>query len=1056
MLDAEIEAVFSELCRLDDGAINWMEFVARVWPEYREAEVAPVAVKVPDLYRALHWLLIAIGSTVDPGTSLQSACGVVDVDGVGTVPYPVLAAVLADTFHVDVTPDIAAVIQSQFRLPGRPPSDDRINYLQLADAVNGVAHGQPVASDDPVADAAVAQLVDDRAASLFELCARLAHIHGDGRSGVAAAFASMDDNDSGLLSREEIELCLVRLGFAYTPTAVLDALYSSLDLNSDGLVSLDELQQFVTRMAVKYVGTTGSQSMQSGSALLSPLASTPSRQQQPQHALRSPASSTAASTGRQTPSSGRPPRVGTVSSAALRTPSHKAGGGGATNGRSFTFGSPVLPWTHGQGQRSTVCLGTGLIGSVARSELGEEGAVCDHADSSGGATIVVSTPRSGHGTLTVDTGVAFPKLHLQMPPALSNSSSPVGSAFLNSGPSFAPVTVPSPIKASPLHNQPTVFSKTELAVALAKTGSSLSGAELDTLYSHWVADSARQLLSPLVSPPGVGGRQSAHPRVREVVSELAHVQELSGTVLTPHEVDVVVGSQALEAHAVIDYATFVNQVADVTLGISGKAYGGALSVHDVNKAVLKVAMNLCADDTRSIPFVEKVFRTVDKSASGTITLDQFHAVLSKLGLSPQDEETELFSRWYDVNCDGNVTYPEFLSQLVEYMLGVKAGGTGAAEVVSLVKAGTTSSLLKRPLDLVSRVSSLVKSKGLSSATLRRRFRAAAAGVVATASVSPKAARTPAVVIPSPPRSPTRVGGGGSMLKLPSPHAKSPSSTASRTPTSKFAKMRALPLAGDAFSIVRSPAKEKSPLSSPVRGKPAAPPVPDNDDFRDPVPRIEGKGGPLVVEPVQFIAALQEVGVTLDQGEAELLLTMQSKRPLEGGDTAVPTMGVDVDSFLTRLEDAAAVQRYKQWTAVLKERAGRVASRPSQFTRVLADVREKFKRKFATRRGVDDVLSGLQLKHPSQLPLHVECELGPEEKFPCSSGAFLCPRDVGRAFAALGIAVTGHDVDALMSGFDPTGSGVVLCGALFDALCVVFPSGGVSRLGILSPSTLRLV
>jgi hypothetical protein len=257
--DADVNEIFSDLCRMADGAISWQEFLGRVFPQefpwYAGLQPDSRRVQVSELYTTLLVICRAIGGSAAPGTLLQSMCGTLDVGGTGCLPLPEFISGFHETFHVSLSEPVCGVIASQFRLPGRPLSDDRINYLQLVDAVNGAATGRSLLSGEETSD--VKQLLHDRSSSLFELCARLSHLHGDGPAGIAAAFAALDDNHSGFISKPELESCLIRMGFAFTPPTVLDGLFSSLDLNGDGLVSLSELQEFVARTAAQYVSRAG-------------------------------------------------------------------------------------------------------------------------------------------------------------------------------------------------------------------------------------------------------------------------------------------------------------------------------------------------------------------------------------------------------------------------------------------------------------------------------------------------------------------------------------------------------------------------------------------------------------------------------------------------------------------------------------------------------------------------------------------------------------------------------------------------------------------------------
>lgn len=87
---------------------------------------------------------------------------------------------------------------------------------------------------------------------------------------------------------------------------------------------------------------------------------------------------------------------------------------------------------------------------------------------------------------------------------------------------------------------------------------------------------------------------------------------------------------------------------------------------------MKVAQSLCADDTRTVNYVEKVFRAVDKGAEGTrilsvkvrssivvcarrvrlspaglITLEEFQEALARLGVNPQVRNVLISFPWHN-------------------------------------------------------------------------------------------------------------------------------------------------------------------------------------------------------------------------------------------------------------------------------------------------------------------------------------------------------------------------------------------------------------------------
>lgn len=136
------------------------------------------------------------------------------------------------------------------------------------------------------------------------------------------------------------------------------------------------------------------------------------------------------------------------------------------------------------------------------------------------------------------------------------------------------------------------------------------------------------------------------------------------------------------------------------------------TVAQVNKCVLKVARGICSDDTRSVNFVEKVFRAVDKDAVGSITVREFQDALARLGVRAHENESNILSTWFDFHSNGRISYPEFLSLLIEFMINCKQANTGA------VVPALASSLRQTPgSSIMDRITSCMKRAGVSVAAL---------------------------------------------------------------------------------------------------------------------------------------------------------------------------------------------------------------------------------------------------------------------------------------------------------------------------------------------------
>ncbi len=102
-----------------------------------------------------------------------------------------LLTALSDAFARTLPEHAVPPILSTYRVIGFGAA---LNYVALAAAVRATAKGEVLHAPD----SATKRAVDDRTMSLFQMCARIVHNKGgDGAAGIAAAFAAIDDNQSG-------------------------------------------------------------------------------------------------------------------------------------------------------------------------------------------------------------------------------------------------------------------------------------------------------------------------------------------------------------------------------------------------------------------------------------------------------------------------------------------------------------------------------------------------------------------------------------------------------------------------------------------------------------------------------------------------------------------------------------------------------------------------------------------------------------------------------------------------------------------------------------------
>lgn len=182
---------------------------------------------------------------------------------------------------------------------------------------------------------------------------------------------------------------------------------------------------------------------------------------------------------------------------------------------------------------------------------------------------------------------------------------------------------------------------------------------------------------------------------------------------------------------------------------------------------------------------------------------------------------------------------------------------------------------------------------------------------------------------------------------------------------------------------------------------------------------------------------------------QLLLTMLPRAPLPKSGSGSSEMGINVDAFIDRVSDSDALRRYKTWAATLAARTPPVVS-PAELGAVISALRLRLKTRFHTRRAVESVLRSVRVKGGSHRSGSSRVSVTPSV---CTADALLSRKDLTRAFGALQISITGTELNTLMAAYDPTGSGFIVCGALFDTLCVVFPHAPVSS--ALMPSTLTV-
>lgn len=458
--------------------------------------------------------------------------------------------------------------------------------------------------------------------------------------------------------------------------------------------------------------------------------------------------------------------------------------------------------------------------------------------------------------------------------------------------------------------------------------------------------------------------------------------------------------------------------------------------------MLKVARNLCVDDTRNVTYVEKVFRVVDKSGCGTISVSEFQDALERLGVASHDEEAHIFSKWYDVNSDGRISYPEFVVKLVEFMMGCRAAASDV-DVPQYV-----SNLPKSPgMGVLDRIAGAVMTMKGSRKRLRSCLsRASMPGYVPPSKDAVRSAVFPDVNITKPVIDIPRPSSQSQLLLSPVRNSKliapftspvslhnsflsksrqfvSPTATSTSdkrslpSPGSGFvAKLRAATFSGDALSILPGAAASSERTSS----------------VESPSVNLEL---PSVLSPALFIGALAEAGVALDPAESELLLTMLPRKVSPKGGA----VGVDVSDFMDRLTASDTVRRFRIWMKKLKDKAAPLMH-SSDVAFVLHDVKRRLREKHQTRRSIDVALAKVMV-----------CDGLDSLMQPCTPATFLSDEWLACVFSALGVPLSPKEVSVLIDVFDPTGGGSVVCGAVFDALAVVFPHAPV----MLSPSTVRM-
>jgi hypothetical protein len=123
------------------------------------------------------------------------------------------------------------------------------------------------------------------------------------------------------------------------------------------------------------------------------------------------------------------------------------------------------------------------------------------------------------------------------------------------------------------HHLAVAFSKTELALALAKVGVILSGTELDTIYSYYAARTAMAAVKESLPTP---------TRLKDAASVVEKTLRDRDLLLSEDEIAAVMGSRAVEPQAVLDYADFVDEIVTVHLRMSNVKVSAAITEDEVS------------------------------------------------------------------------------------------------------------------------------------------------------------------------------------------------------------------------------------------------------------------------------------------------------------------------------------------------------------------------------------------------------------------------------------------------------------------------------------------
>jgi Ca2+-binding EF-hand superfamily protein len=250
LLTSELDVLFGHFDRNGDGVVSKKEFLDRIVtvtaappapppppppaPEPPAKSREAVLAAERDLARLIARVSRAVGSS--GRAAVDAVFNAIDTNGSGSLTRGELSEALARLGYDLLTSELD-VLFGHFDRNG----DGVVSKKEFLDRIVAVVAAPPPAPAPPPPPRAVV----NAERGLADLVSRLQRNVGPrGRDAVRTVFNAIDTNGNGRLSREELGVAMVRLGYGLLASE-LDLLFSRFDKDGSGSVSLAEFTDAV-------------------------------------------------------------------------------------------------------------------------------------------------------------------------------------------------------------------------------------------------------------------------------------------------------------------------------------------------------------------------------------------------------------------------------------------------------------------------------------------------------------------------------------------------------------------------------------------------------------------------------------------------------------------------------------------------------------------------------------------------------------------------------------------------------------------------------------------